>query len=227
MNNKLRTPYGEAAVIFEDGHIIALSKPHGLHVIDDRNREERATLKSLLSERYGRIFVAHRLDAGTGGVVVFAKTPKAHASLCGQFERGEAEKEYLAFVTGNFCGAVSVFLPISPKPNHGKYKINFTSGKSAVTTFYDLENYRNASLVKAVPLTGRTHQIRVHLKALKTPLYHDWLYNAPSGDRRLTLFAKRLSIVHPASGERIMLEAELSGFMKEMIGQAGFPSFRA
>ena len=210
--NQIESPHGNADVLFEDDYIVALSKPHGLHVVDDRNRRQ-STMKSLLTVRYGRIYVVHRLDAGTGGVIVFAKTPEVHSALCGQFERGEAEKEYHAIVAGDFSGAVSVFLPISPKPGHGKYKVNFKSGKAAVTTFYVLERYETASLVKVIPLTGRTHQIRVHLRALKHPLYKDWLYSAPDSDRRLTLFAKKLSVVHPVSGKRLIIETELSEFM--------------
>ncbi|MDR0453346.1 MAG: RluA family pseudouridine synthase [Deferribacteraceae bacterium] len=197
--------------------MVAVSKPHGLHTIDDRKRTAPVTAKSLLTSRYGKIFVVHRLDAGTGGVVVFAKTPQAHSALCKAFEHGKVGKEYYAIVTGAFGGAVSVLLPISTKPNHGKYKINFKSGKTSVTTFFNLERYGDATLVKAIPVTGRTHQIRVHLKALKHPLYKDWLYNIPDSDRRLTLFSKRISIPHPVSGKQITIEAELSEFMKNIL----------
>ena len=233
------TPYGNADIIFEDEYIIAVSKPHGLHTIDDRSHSETATMKSLLSKRCGKIFVVHRLDAGTGGVTIFAKTPRAHSVLCDCFENGRAAKEYYAITEGVFGGAVSVFLPIGNKPSHGKYKINFKSGKAAATTFYDTKEIGIASLVKAIPLTGRTHQIRVHLKAIKHPLYHDWLYNAtfgktqrreenrteevkkqPSADKRLSLFAKKLILPHPISGKPVTLEAELSDFMKETIRYA-------
>jgi len=219
---KIESPYGDVNTVYEDNFIAAFSKPHGLHVINDRNRNEQVTLKSLLTAQYGKIYVVHRLDAGTGGIIVFAKTAETHATLCGSFERSEVRKEYRAVVAGAFNCPVSVLLPISPKPNKGKYKINFKSGKTAVTTFYDPENFGAGSLVKVIPLTGRTHQIRVHLKALKHPLYKDWLYNSSDNkkrctDKRLTLFAKKLTFSHPVTRKEIIIEAELSEFMMETL----------
>ena len=240
-----------------DNDIIAVSKAHGLHVIPDRYGKESLILINILREIYGEIIPVHRLDAGTGGLIIFARNAKAHKFLCSQFENRLVKKTYLALTKGTIHPQ-TLMLPIG-KGNHGKFKINFKSGKPAITTFIPLTMGDKGSLIEAMPLTGRTHQIRVHLKALKAPLYDDWLYNKPQStegnqaelkayehlhshrpnnansefqsaksrsndhwlynkpqiDRRLTLFAQKLSFTHPSTGKNITLSAPLSPFMKE------------
>lgn len=189
------TMFGPMPIIYEDKEFIILNKPHGLHTIDDRQQLQSQTVRSLLDKRYGKIYIVHRLDAGTGGVLVCAKTPAMHSKLCGEFEKGLVAKEYLALVSGVFETSVTLMLPIQTKASKGKYKVNFKSGKSAVTSFMPLSVHGEKSLLRVIPYTGRTHQIRVHLKVLRYPLYQDWLYNKPCEDRRLTLFAKSLRIL--------------------------------
>ncbi|MDR2884099.1 MAG: RluA family pseudouridine synthase [Deferribacteraceae bacterium] len=201
--------------LYEDDDIIVISKPHGLHTVEDRYGVETETVRGIMNERFGRTFIVHRLDAGTGGVLVVAKTPEAHKILCAQFENGTVAKEYYAVVCGRFDSAISVMLPIA-SANHGKYKINFKSGKKAITTFLP-ERSGETSLVRVIPFTGRTHQIRVHLKALKHPLLNDYVYNKEiSTDKRLTLFASSLSFMRP-DGRDVTIEAELSDYMKAAI----------
>lgn len=197
--------------IYIDEHLIAVSKAHGLHVIPDRYGKETLILINILRDAYGKVIPVHRLDAGTGGLIMFARNEAAHKNLCLQFENRTVKKSYLAIAEGIFQDQ-TLMLPIA-KGNHGKFKINFKSGKEAVTTFQTIERKGNFSLVEANLLTGRTHQIRVHLKALKAPLYQDWLYNKHSEDRRLTLFAKKASFIHPATGKNVTVEAPLSDFM--------------
>ncbi|MDR2869383.1 MAG: RluA family pseudouridine synthase [Deferribacteraceae bacterium] len=216
--NKFTTPAGVIPIIYEDADIIAISKPHGLHCIDDRHKEQMHTLRSILDDRYGKIYIVHRLDAGTGGLMLCAKTPAAHAFLCDQFERNAIKKEYLAITEGNFGAAVSLMLPISSKIAHGKYKLNFKSGKRAITSFLPISCGREASLVSVQPFTGRTHQIRVHLKAHKHPLVADWVYNKPDNDRRLPLFALSLEFTHPRTGN-MKLIAPISAYMQNIAAQ--------
>ena len=198
-------------LIHNDDHIIVVSKAHGLHVIPDRYGKESLVLINILKELYGKVIPVHRLDAGTGGLIIFAKNEKAHKFLCNQFENRLVKKTYLALTKGSVLPQ-TLMLPIA-KGNHGKFKINFKSGKPAVTSFIPLKTDGNVSLVQATLYPGRTHQIRVHLKALKAPLYQDWLYNNPCDDRRLTLFAKKIAFTHPATNKEITLVAPLSDFM--------------
>lgn len=213
------SPYGKVDVLYEDDALLCVNKPHGLHTVADRYNVEKVTLKSLLEEAYGDIFVCHRLDAGTGGAMVFAKDPYTHKAVSKQFEYGNVTKKYYALTKG-VPFAQSLSLPIA-QGSHGKYKINFKSGKKAVTSFLPVITVPGAAIVQALPHTGRTHQIRVHLKALKTPLYHDWLYNIKSDDRRVTLFAYELTFVDP-SGGNMTVTAPVSDFMKEQSKAAGF-----
>ena len=216
----IKTPFGNMPIIYEDKHMLAVSKPHGLHSVEDRHKVQTDTLRSILDDEYGKIYIVHRLDAGTGGVMLCAKTPKMHAFLNKQFEQGRVKKEYLAVTEPHFDAAVTVMLPISPKIAHGKYKINFKSGKPARTSFIPLSYNDKASLVRALPHTGRTHQIRVHLRAHKYPLITDWVYNKQSEDRRLPLQSSKIEFEHPVLG-MMSLEAPLSDYMTEELEKYG------
>lgn len=209
--------HGRINVLHEDDDILVLVKPHGLHTIADRVGAEAETLKSVLQNEYGDIFVVHRLDASTGGVMVFAKNTHAHRVLNMQFEQGSVSKRYTAVTVKADIMPVTVCLPISAKIAHGRYKINFKSGRDSRTTFLPVTSGRNAAVVHAIPHTGRTHQIRVHLKALKAPLWQDWIYNSRVDDRRITLFADTLEITHPVTGKYISFTSELSEFMQDVI----------
>lgn len=201
------------SLLFEDDNMIAVSKNHGVYVIPDRQNQCVNTLFSVLSENFGRIYTVHRLDMGTGGVMIYAKNPFFHRELCLLFENRMVEKTYIAITSGSISDQ-TLMLPIA-QGGKGKYKINFKSGKSAVTSFHVLDYNKKASLIEAKPRTGRTHQIRVHLKTLKAPLYYDYLYNAKTDDKRLSLFAKSLCFIHPVTKKRFYIEAPYSPFMKE------------
>lgn len=153
--------------------------------------------------------------------MVFARTSDSHRNLCGQFESGSVKKQYLALVRGTFDYPLTTMLPISGKPDHGRYRLNFRSGKPAATSFYPVSYGKSATLVRAELHTGRTHQIRVHLKAFKHPLYQDFLYGEPCEDRRLSLFAAGLKFVHPVTGEPAVFEEPLSEFMVELCRETG------
>ncbi len=202
-------------IIFEDHDIIVVSKAHGLHVIRDRYNVEKHVLHDMLAEKYGKIFTVHRLDAGTGGLIVFAKTAYCHKNLCMQFDSRTVIKQYIAITKGTLADQ-TLMLPIA-KGSHGKFKINFKSGKQAITMFQTLDSNESHSLVSARILTGRTHQIRVHLRALKAPLYQDWLYNEKIDDKRLSLFSYKLSFKHPITNEQLSFKAPLSDFMNDLM----------
>jgi RluA family pseudouridine synthase len=204
-------------LVYDDNDIVVVDKEHGVHVIEDRYDKSIICLKSILASIYGRIFVVHRLDSGTGGLMVFAKNEKAHRMLSIQFEKGMVKKEYFAIVEGEFKYPVTCLLPISKVNYHGRYKINFKSGKSAQTSFFPEKILKDRTLVKAIPYTGRSHQIRVHLKALKHPLLQDFLYNRKIDDKRLSLQASSLSFVHPETGLEINFSVDLSDFMKNLL----------
>lgn len=204
-------------IIHEDDDIIVLDKAHGVLVIEDRYDQDIPCLRGILRDIYGKIFVVHRLDSGTGGLMVFAKNEQTHRKLSVQFEKGGVEKEYYALVEGRFDSPITCMLPISKVNYHGKYKINFKSGRNAITTFYPLEYYKDSTLLKVIPYTGRTHQIRVHLKALKHPLVRDFLYNKKTDDRKLTLQSSKISFFHTTKNVRLSYSIGISDYIKGFI----------
>ncbi|UOD35486.1 RluA family pseudouridine synthase [Deferribacteraceae bacterium V6Fe1] len=209
--------FSDIPIVYEDDFLVVLNKPHGVLVVEDRYDKNLPTLKDILKEEYGEIFVTHRLDFGTGGLIIFAKDKETHRNINEQFEKGEVEKEYLALVKGTDFLPVTVMLPISKRNSKGRYKINFKSGRKAVTTFFPIREFKNTTLVKAIPLTGRTHQIRVHLKAIKFPLAKDFLYGGKSEDKRLTLMCSKMSFIHPKTKEKLAFELDLSDFLSQAI----------
>ena len=204
-------------IVYEDKYLVVVNKPHGLLVVDDRYDKSLVTLKKLLFKRYKNIFVVHKLDFGTAGLIIFAKDSNTHKKLCYIFESGEVYKEYLAIVKGINFVPITVMLPISKRNYHGRYKINFTSGRNAITSFIPIEEKCEKTLLKCILYTGRTHQIRVHLKAIKYPLYNDFLYNKKTEDKRLTLLCKKLSFIHPIRDIKVDFNIEMSEYMKEIL----------
>jgi len=213
----IKTQSFEIPIIYEDDFLVIVNKPHGILVLEDRYDKSLPTLKNILKEKFDEIFVTHRLDFGTGGLIIFAKDKETHKSINEQFEKGGVEKEYLALVKGTDFYPVTVMLPISKRNSKGRYKINFKSGRDAITSFVPIKEFKNSTLVRAIPLTGRTHQIRVHLKAIKFPLLKDFLYGEKSEDKRLTLMCSKMSFIHPKTGEKLTVQMDLSDFLSQSI----------
>lgn len=162
--------------IVENNEWIALNKPSGLLSIPDRKGEE-ISLKKMLIEKYGNIFTVHRLDKGTSGVIIFAKTETAHKHLSQQFENRETKKIYQGIVMGTPENKKdTINAPITEHPvKKGTMVIN-RNGKEAITDYEVLEDFRIYSLVQFQIHTGRTHQIRIHAKEIGHPIVCDELY---------------------------------------------------
>ncbi|MFM2137850.1 MAG: hypothetical protein RJA57_157 [Bacteroidota bacterium] len=162
--------------IQETSDWVALNKPSGLLSIPDREGRE-PSLKDHLRATYGSIFTVHRLDRDTSGLIVFARTEKAHKELSRQFEHRETEKIYLGLISGSIQpSAGSIHAPILEHPAHNGTMIVHQSGKEAHTDYEVLESYGPYSWVQFRIHTGRTHQIRVHMKDLGRPIVCDPIY---------------------------------------------------
>ena len=163
-------------IIEEDNDLVAINKPAGLLSIPDREGKD-VSLKSLLKEKYGEIFTVHRLDRETSGIIVFAKNETAHKSLSQQFENRETKKIYYGLVMGSPSEAAGIINePISEHPAKKGYMTVYKKGKESITEYALLENYRIYSWMQFRILTGRTHQIRVHMKHLGHPIVCDDMY---------------------------------------------------
>ena len=165
-------------VLFTKGGLVAIDKPPGLLVIPGRTPDDQECARDLLSAQLGtRIWVCHRIDRDTSGVVLFATDEAAHRAASMAFESGLVRKKYLAIVEGVISAPLDLQQQLT-EGRKGKMRVTFPGeqGKDARTLVKPLENFANATLVECEPLTGRQHQIRVHLKAAGHPLLFDHQY---------------------------------------------------
>lgn len=163
-------------IIAENDDWIALNKPSGLLSIPDREGKD-ISLKILLKEKYGNIFTVHRLDRDTSGLIVFAKNEAAHKLLSRQFEDRETKKIYLGLVKGSPAPAEgSINAPIAEHPAQNGTMIVHRKGKESLTDYKVLEDFGIYAWVQFRIHTGRTHQIRVHMKDLGHPVVCDPMY---------------------------------------------------
>jgi 23S rRNA pseudouridine955/2504/2580 synthase len=163
-------------ILFENDDYIVVNKPHSVSTLDERNADNPNSILRLAKEYSDDAQVAHRLDKETSGAIAIAKNPEAYRHLAMQFEHREVKKRYHAVVEGvhNFED-ISVYLPILPLKD-GMVKIDRQLGKIAETIFNSLRVYKSHTLVECQPITGRMHQIRIHLTCLKAPIVSDELY---------------------------------------------------
>ena len=206
-------------IIHADEHILILNKPAGIPVLPDGWDKNSPYLVKMLEEEHGKIFVVHRLDKITSGVMVFARDAESHRALNMQFENHEVEKGYHAIVEGNPKWEEKVARhPLRANVgNKHRTAVDDKNGKPSETRFRVLKRHqahaewsRSAALIEAKPLTGRTHQIRVHAYALGNPLVGDILYGAEETNiiSRPALHAWSLTFTHPISHERLTFKAE-------------------
>lgn len=198
-------------IIFEDDHLVVVDKPAGLSVLPDGWEKDSDYLVKMLEEKYDKIFIVHRLDKITSGVIVFARDAETHRALNIQFENHEAQKTYHAILEGNPRWEEKVAKhPLRANVGHKhRTMVDDKNGKPSETRFKIIKRFEEAALVEAKPMTGRTHQIRVHAYALGHPLVEDRLYGSRDqyGLPRPMLHAQTLTFIHPATNERVKFSA--------------------
>jgi 23S rRNA pseudouridine955/2504/2580 synthase len=164
-------------IIFENDDFILINKPPHLASLDERTTDKHLSILRLAKAYWADAQLCHRLDKETSGVLAIAKNPAAYRHLAMQFESREVEKVYHAVVNGvHDLDGISVFLPIAPVKDGTSVRIDRSKGKIAETLFFTLKPYRHHTLVQCLPITGRMHQIRVHLQCLKAPIVCDPTY---------------------------------------------------
>ena len=198
-------------ILFEDDQIIVINKPAGLSVLPDGWENNSTYVVKELESHYEKIWIVHRLDKVTSGVMVFALNAEAHRNLSIQFESHEVDKVYHAFANGNPAwDEKTAKHPLRINVGHKhRTTVDPRNGKPAETQFKVLERFQEQVLLEAKPLTGRTHQVRVHAMALGHPLLADLLYGAEKTEviARPALHAKTITFKHPKTGNIISLEA--------------------
>jgi len=198
-------------LLYRDKHLLVLNKPAGISVLPEGWDPSAPYLREQLEEQFGKIWVVHRLDKITSGVMVFARSAEAHRDLNTQFERREIGKTYHAIVEGvpewdRYTARHALHANVGRKH---RTVVDARRGKPAETSFTLLKRGQAHSLLAARPKTGRTHQIRVHLSALGFPILADILYGADETDRiaRPALHAQSLSFRHPITRQRLSFAA--------------------
>ncbi|WP_386695562.1 bifunctional tRNA pseudouridine(32) synthase/23S rRNA pseudouridine(746) synthase RluA [Lonepinella sp. MS14435] len=196
-------------IVYHDNHIMVVNKPSGLLSVSGNQPQYRDSAMSRIKDKYGFCEPAHRLDMATSGILLFAMSKAADSELKRQFRERETEKHYQALVWGHIKaerGIVNLPL-ICDWENRPRQRIDFVYGKRAVTEFEVLERLpNNSTRVKLTPITGRSHQLRLHMLALGHPILGDKFYSPPQAKAmspRLCLHAESLTIHHPITKEKM------------------------
>jgi len=195
------------SIVYQDDDIIALDKPSGLLSVPGREPELFDSLATRIREQYPNAQMINRLDKDTSGLVLVSLNKRAHAFIAKQFEGRSTSKLYNAVVWGKLDKAEGIIdLPLGiDAENKPRHKVDYDSGKSAQTKWRVVGDYSpDATRLYLEPLTGRTHQLRVHMEAIGHPILGDSFYaegEVLDASNRLMLHAERLSFIHPNGKE--------------------------
>jgi 23S rRNA pseudouridine1911/1915/1917 synthase len=218
-------------IIFEDEDFLIINKPSGITVNRADTTKDELTLQDFLDKKdpldesldketdfYQRHGIVHRIDKETSGILIVAKNLESFLNLQSQFKERKVSKTYIALVHGRVEpdeGDINV--PVGRLPWNRKRFGVLAGGKEAITHFKVIEKYnKQFTLLELSPKTGRTHQIRVHLKYFNHPIFGDFLYAGRKTSRddrkildRFFLHAKKITFFHPRTGKSVSFEAEL------------------
>lgn len=212
MSDVYNPPSDPLEVLHEDAHIILVNKPSGLLSVPGKGEHLADCLISRLQAVFPTALLVHRLDRDTSGVMVFAQTPAAQRHLGLQFEKRMTKKTYVARVFGDVEGDEgTVDLPlIVDWPNRPKQMVDHENGKPAVTDWKVIKRGNNETRMRLMPMTGRSHQLRVHMLALGHPILGDPFYaeGAALEFSRLMLHSEELKLKHPEDGRGLKFRAK-------------------
>lgn len=207
-------------ILFENEDYIVINKPPHVASINERTADKSVSILRMAKEYSPDAQAAHRLDKETSGALALAKNPAAYRHLAMQFEYREVTKRYHAVVNGvHDFDSISVFLPIAPLNDGTAVKIDRQKGKAAETIFFTLKAFRKHTLVECLPITGRMHQIRVHLQCLKAPIVCDPTYGGK--DVYLSELKKNFNLKQETEEQPIMRRVALHAHSLSFIGLNG------
>jgi tRNA pseudouridine32 synthase/23S rRNA pseudouridine746 synthase len=195
-------------ILHADDALVVIDKPAGLLAVPGRGDDKRDSASLRVQARFADARVVHRLDLSTSGLMVFGRGAAAQRALSMAFERREVDKRYVAVVAGRVVDdAGEIDLPLAVDwPNRPRQQVDAAHGKPSLTRWRVLARESGRTRLELAPVTGRSHQLRVHLLAIGHPIVGDPLYGpAPlqAAAPRLLLHACRLTLAHPATGQRI------------------------
>lgn len=227
------------AIIFEDEHLIVVDKPAGLVVHPAAGNPDGTLVNALLHHCRGQLSgiggvarpgIVHRIDKDTSGLLVVAKTDKAHEGLAAQFSAHSIDRRYIAIVNGRPSPASGSVNSWMGRSSHDRKKMAVQhegKGKHAITHYKVEEGLNDAALVECRLETGRTHQVRVHMAHIGHPLVGDPVYGRPRkglrpileklGFHRQALHAARLGFIHPVNRNALTFQSEIPDDMQELL----------
>ena len=228
-------------IVYEDDDVLVVDKSAGVYTINPRHNTNDFVLYEFLKTKFSGLLIVHRLDRDTSGLLVFAKNPESQKNLTVQFTNNLILKNYYAFIDGKleFDDTYLIDVPIMVVP--GRYKVLIhEKGRPSQTKIRVVENYRDFTLIEAKLLTGRTHQIRIHLNYIGYPLVVDKLYGHRSNFylseikkkyrvkkehkekplvSRQTLHSHQLEFIHPITNSKMVFYSELPKDLKALKNQ--------
>ena len=199
-------PARDFKVLYRDEHLIALDKPFGLLSVPGRGEDKYDSLATRVQKEYPAARVVHRLDMETSGVMIMALDAHTHRHLNRQFEKRRTKKRYVAVVAGRVAvdeGEVDQPL-IKDFDRPPRHKVCYDFGKEALTHWRVVERDTDRTRVELSPVTGRSHQLRIHMKHIGHPILGDALYapgDVQAMSERLLLHAEELTVMHPEQQE--------------------------
>ena len=207
-------PHDELDILYIDDDFVVLNKPNGLLSVPGRLDEHKDSLSSRVQLEFPEATIVHRLDMDTSGIMAMARNKSAHVAISRQFEAKETEKSYTAVLFGVVRDDEGeVDLPMRCDwPNRPLQIVDFEQGKKAQTLWKVVERLEESTRVLLTPITGRSHQLRVHMQALGYPIMGDPFYaegDARNRVDRLLLHATELSFMHHITGEKITVKSNV------------------
>jgi len=196
--------FSESWILYVDDHLIMVNKPSGMLSVPGRGENKQACLITHIQTRYPEALIVHRLDMDTSGLMVLARNKESHRHLSRQFQERQTKKAYMAVCSG----VPSITQGKTSLPMRCDWErrplqmVDFKQGKYAETHWQIIEQYQETFMVKLSPITGRSHQLRLHMKSLGYPILGDNLYADPISLNlmpRLMLHAELLGFTHPSS----------------------------
>ncbi len=203
----------DLAIIYEDEYLIAVDKPAGLLSVPGRSIDLQDTILTRLRALYPEVYAVHRLDRDTSGILLLARDKQTYRHLSQQFENRQIQKIYEAILGGRIqLKTGSIDLPLWGDPlDRPRQQVDFKLGKPSVTKFQVLRQIDGYTRIEFMPVTGRSHQLRVHaadVRGLGVCILGDGLYGCQADVERLHLHAAELSFIHPQTSQSISLQTQ-------------------
>jgi tRNA pseudouridine32 synthase/23S rRNA pseudouridine746 synthase len=195
-------------ILFQDTDIIIVDKNPDLLSVPGRGPDKLDSVHYRLTLQFDEVHIVHRLDMATSGIMVFARHKEALRHIQQQFQNRQTDKSYQAIIAGRLTpikGAIN--LPMRCDwPNRPKQMVCYEFGKKSLTRWRVMEHYEHSTRVELIPITGRSHQLRIHCNAMGHPILGDNLYGtaeSQTATEHLCLHAQSLTLTHPSTLERL------------------------